>query len=57
MRVGVDKARHHELAGGVHLLGAVRVQFGTDRYDLLVLDQHVGPVAAGRRNDRPSGKE
>ncbi len=55
--VRVYKPRHHELAGGVHLLGAVRVEPGTDGNYLLILDQHVGSVAAGGGNDRSAAKE
>src|SRR5215210_184913 len=44
--VRVYKARHHELARGVYRLGAVRVKVRGDGDYLLVLDEHVGPVAA-----------
>ena len=55
--VGVYKARHHELARGVDGLSAVRVKLRGDGDDLLVLDEHVGPVAAFGGYDRSPAKE
>ncbi len=55
--VGVYKARHDELAGGVHGLGAVGGDVRADGDDLLVLDEHVRPVAALGGYDGPAGEE
>ncbi len=55
--VGVYEARHDEPARGVDGLGAVRVEVRADGRHLLVLDEHVGPVAALGGYDGASGEE
>ena len=49
MVMRVDEAGHHDLAARVDHVGASRGEIGTDRENLLALDQHVAARKIGHR--------
>ena len=55
--VRIDKTGHYEPVARVDGLGAAGVQVCSDGDDLLVLDEHIGPVAAFGGHDGAAGKE
>jgi hypothetical protein len=59
MRMGIDEARQHQLAGHVdHLLGAGRQNVALHRHDLAIADGDVpDPVDAGGRTDHTAAAQ
>jgi hypothetical protein len=52
MRVHIDPAGQHQLAGGIdHAIGG-QIERGPDRADLLALDQHIAFVEIGGGDNR-----